>query len=102
MSTLEFDIREAVPADARTIADFNARMAEETEGHALDPTLIGPGVDALLVDPAKGRYWLATSGQIRLQAGDEAMAYEQILEAAALLDDIAGTEPAADLLKNGL
>lgn len=74
MSTLEFDIREASPADAVTIADFNARMAHETEGHALDPATIGPGVDALLSDPAKGRYWLATAGEA--VAGQIMVTYE--------------------------
>ena len=36
------------------------RIAEETEDSVLDRALIVPGVEALLADPAKGRYWLAT------------------------------------------
>ena len=59
---MNLEIRDALPADADTIADFNSRMAEETEGRPLDPRLIGPGVAALLADDAKGRYWVAADG----------------------------------------
>ena len=52
-------IRDATPADAATIADYNNRLAEETEARSLSPDLIGPGVAAFLADPTKGRYWLA-------------------------------------------
>lgn len=54
-------IREAQPADAETIAANNSSIAEETEGRSLDPAISGPGVAAVLADPAKGRYWLAES-----------------------------------------
>ena len=37
---LNFEIREATPADKATIAGFNSLMAEETEGKALDPGAI--------------------------------------------------------------
>ena len=52
-------IREATAADSEIVADFNNRLAEETEEKSLDPELIKPGVAALLADSAKGRYWLA-------------------------------------------
>ena len=52
-------IRDARLSDADIIADFNSRLSAETEGVPLDPELIGPGVRALLADPAKGRYWVA-------------------------------------------
>lgn len=52
-------IRDATPADVSTIADYNNRLAEETEARSLDPDLIGPGVAAFLADSSKGRYWLA-------------------------------------------
>ena len=55
----EVEIREARPSDANVIADFNTRMALETEGRPLAAHLIGPGVAAVLEDPAKGRYWVA-------------------------------------------
>ena len=54
-------IRDAVPTDAGTIADFNNCLAEETEALTLAPDIIGPGVAALLADPSKGRYWVAES-----------------------------------------
>ena len=61
----EFALREGRPDDADTIAAFNSAMAEETEGKALDPELIDPGVRNLLEDPTKGRYWVAESdGQV--------------------------------------
>ena len=52
-------IREAAPADAGTIAAFNAAMARETEDKTLNPAVVGPGVEALLEDASKGRYWVA-------------------------------------------
>lgn len=52
-------IRDAQPGDEALIADFNSRMALETEGRELEAERIGHGVGALLTDPAKGRYWLA-------------------------------------------
>lgn len=60
---MNFRIRDAALSDAATIADFNTRMAEESEGRTLDPDIIGPGVAAILDDKTKGRYWVATSGE---------------------------------------
>ena len=56
---MNLHVREALSSDARTIADFNSRMAVETEGRPLDPALIDPGVAAILADSNKGRYWVA-------------------------------------------
>ncbi len=56
---MTISIRDATPADANTIADYNNRLAEETEAQTLDPDLIDPGVAAFLADSSKGRYWLA-------------------------------------------
>ncbi len=56
---MNLHVREALPDDAKTIADFNSRMALETEGRPLDPELIDPGVGSVLTDSNKGRYWLA-------------------------------------------
>ena len=59
---LDHDIdRVALDQYPGIIAEFNSRMAEETEGRPLDPDLIGPGVAALLADRGKGRYWVAES-----------------------------------------
>lgn len=61
-ATESFRIRDARPDDRATLAAYNTAMARETEGRALDPGLIERGVAALLADPAKGRYWVAESG----------------------------------------
>jgi GNAT superfamily N-acetyltransferase len=52
-------IRRARPGDAGTIAAFNVALAKETEDVVLDPAVIGPGVRAVLEDPARGLYWVA-------------------------------------------
>jgi ribosomal protein S18 acetylase RimI-like enzyme len=59
---MTIQIRDATPRDGATIAEFNSRMAVETEGRALDPAHVNPGVAAILTDPAKGRYWIAHDG----------------------------------------
>ena len=56
---MTIQIRDAKPTDAAQIADFNTNMAQETESKTLDPNLIGPGVEAVLSDREKGRYWVA-------------------------------------------
>ena len=67
-------IRDATPADAAQVADFNNRLAEETEGRTLNPDLIGPGVQTVLSDREKGRYWVAEiDGEI---AGQVLVTYE--------------------------
>lgn len=55
-------LRPARPEDAEQIADFNIRLAAESEGVALDPQVVGAGVRRLLADPSRGRYLLATVG----------------------------------------
>ena len=56
---IDVHIRQANPADAPVIAEFNLRLAKETEGLQLDPACVRSGVAALLADPAKGIYYLA-------------------------------------------
>ena len=56
---MDIGIREALNNDADLIAKFNSLLALETEGVRLDPDRVGPGVKALLQDPARGRYWVA-------------------------------------------
>ncbi len=58
-SGIDIRIRKADLPDAEVIADFNLRLATETEGLALDPGCISAGVIALLRDPRKGVYYLA-------------------------------------------
>jgi ribosomal protein S18 acetylase RimI-like enzyme len=58
-SGIEIKIRKAELADAALIADFNIKLAAESEGLRLDPACVAQGVRALLLDPAKGVYFLA-------------------------------------------
>ena len=57
--THPLEIRLATAADRDTIADFNIRLAEESEGKRLDPDVLREGVAALLRDTTKGRYFVA-------------------------------------------
>jgi GNAT superfamily N-acetyltransferase len=52
-------IRCAQATDAQTIADFNMRMAMETESLQLDAPTVLAGVRAALGDPSKAIYFLA-------------------------------------------
>lgn len=51
--------REAVPADARAIIEFQLAMARETEDLELDGEVLTAGVNAVFADPALGRYYVA-------------------------------------------
>jgi ribosomal protein S18 acetylase RimI-like enzyme len=58
-------IRLAAPADAPIIAEFNQRLAAETEDKTLAAELIQSGVLALMADAGRGRYFLAElNGQV--------------------------------------
>ena len=52
-------IRSANTADAPFIADWNIRMAFETEQRQLDAQTVSAGVTALLQDSSKGSYFIA-------------------------------------------
>ena len=52
-------LRPATPADVDTLADFNLRMAAETEHKTLDLDVLTPGVAAIVADPTKGHYTVA-------------------------------------------
>ena len=58
----EIVIRRATPADADVVTGFNLRMALETEDHALDPAVVGPGVRAALADEHRALYFVAEIG----------------------------------------
>ncbi len=49
----------AEPRDAAIIAEFNRRMAWETEQKHLAPPALLAGVNAVIRDPDKGRYYVA-------------------------------------------
>jgi GNAT superfamily N-acetyltransferase len=71
---MELLIRDATPSDAPLIAGFNAAMALETESISLDSHVLLAGVRALLLDPSKGRYFLAESAG--LVVGQTMITYE--------------------------
>ena len=54
-----YRVRPARPEDRDLIVRFNRAMARETEGRDLEEATIAAGVEALLADPSKGRYFLA-------------------------------------------
>lgn len=55
----ELAIRDARRDDIDVIIDYNARLARETEGKALDPTVLRRGVELALGEPDRLRYWIA-------------------------------------------
>jgi ribosomal protein S18 acetylase RimI-like enzyme len=54
-------IRKAIPSDAPSIADFQLKMAWETENMKLVPETVTKGVDAVFNDPSRGQYYVAES-----------------------------------------
>jgi GNAT superfamily N-acetyltransferase len=58
-ATLMRTVRQGRPGDAAIIADFNCRLATESEGKTLKPEVVAAGVAASLADPVnKGPYFL--------------------------------------------
>jgi GNAT superfamily N-acetyltransferase len=57
--TMPLVVRRGAPQDALTIAEFNARMAEETEGKALDRERLAAGTRAVFRDRERGFYVVA-------------------------------------------
>ena len=56
---MEIKIRPGLLFDIQIIAEFQIRMAFETEQMKLDPPTVEKGVSAVFDDPSKGKYWLA-------------------------------------------
>jgi GNAT superfamily N-acetyltransferase len=61
MTSIPIQIRPAEVSDWAVVAEFNSRLASETEGKSLQPEIIEAGVRALLSDSRHGRYFLAIS-----------------------------------------
>jgi GNAT superfamily N-acetyltransferase len=59
-----YRIRPARAEDRDLIVRFNRAMARETEGRDLEEATIVAGVEALLADPTKGRYFLAEGAEV--------------------------------------
>ena len=67
-------IRRAEPRDSAAVAEFNRRMAWETEHKHLDPDTLARGVGRVFADPAKGFYLVAEAdGEV---AGQLMVTYE--------------------------
>lgn len=64
MSTIK--VRDARPDDLPRIVEYNARLASETEGKALDPDVLARGVSLALADPDRLRYWVAEDADGRV------------------------------------
>lgn len=62
MTQPSWTIRRGEPRDADTIADFNVRLAAETEPFELDRTVVRSGVGKVLEDETKGQYYVADAG----------------------------------------
>lgn len=71
---LGMKIRLAEPSDLETVAEFNARLAQESEGIELDMDRLRSGVGAVLRDQSLGFYLLAESGPEVI--GQLALTYE--------------------------
>jgi ribosomal protein S18 acetylase RimI-like enzyme len=56
---MPFTVRPARPDDLSVIAEFNRRLALESENLALDPQVLTAGVGKVLADPQRGRYFVA-------------------------------------------
>lgn len=56
---MSIHIRPGLLFDIDVIADFQIKMAFESEGMKLDPPTVEKGVSAVIDDPSKGKYWLA-------------------------------------------
>ena len=73
-SGMDIKIRTAALTDLPVIADFNVRLARESEGLTLDAARVKAGVKAVLTDPAKGIYYVAeVAGEV---AGQLMITYE--------------------------
>jgi ribosomal protein S18 acetylase RimI-like enzyme len=66
VSKTEITIRDATIDDADTIAEFNCRLALESEDKSLDPETVRAGVKALLSDARRGRYFVACGSDGRI------------------------------------
>jgi len=56
-------VRASNTDDWEVIVDYNCRLATESEDTQLDSRLVQAGVQALLADPNKGRYFVACSDE---------------------------------------
>ena len=74
-----YRIRPARLEDRDLIVRFNRAMARETEARDLEEATIAAGVEALLADPSKGRYFLAEGADVSGQSGGHAEVAGQLM-----------------------
>lgn len=74
MSSCTVTVRPAALDDAAIVEEFNARLADESEGVILDRAVLREGIRQVLSDAQKGLYFLAVvEGEI---AGQTMVTYE--------------------------
>jgi ribosomal protein S18 acetylase RimI-like enzyme len=61
---VNLSIRAARSDDATFLSEGNIAMALESEHKQLDPATVARGVEAVLGDPARGRYFVAERGGV--------------------------------------
>jgi len=62
---MEITIRPGLLFDVPVIAEYQMKMALETENLKLDSDTVHLGVNAVFDDPSKGKYWVAeVSGEV--------------------------------------
>ncbi|MHC5539767.1 GNAT family N-acetyltransferase [Singulisphaera rosea] len=69
-------VRDARPADLDVIVEYNARLADETEGKHLDRSTLALGVKAALAEPDRLRYWVAENREGGSVVGQAAITRE--------------------------
>jgi ribosomal protein S18 acetylase RimI-like enzyme len=67
-------VRKSILADLKTLADFQQRLAKESESFELDLSTVKKGIQAMFDDPSRGTYFIAeVDGVI---AGCHSVTYE--------------------------
>jgi GNAT superfamily N-acetyltransferase len=69
-------VRAANPSDHLIIADFNRRLAVESENKLLDPAVLAAGVASALGDPERLCYYVAEMGEPPEVIGQAAISRE--------------------------
>lgn len=68
------NVRDADANDLDLLANFQERLALESENVALDPTTVRKGIQAMFEDPTRGKYFIAeVNGSV---AGCHSITYE--------------------------
>jgi GNAT superfamily N-acetyltransferase len=71
-----FHVRAATPSDHLIVAEFNRRLALESESKQLDPAVLAAGVALALAEPERLCYYMAESDQPLEVIGQAAISRE--------------------------